>query len=57
MKTITTNETHVTPVYCNIISAMACYMNGEFTKEQLIESIKMSTDNNKDVIEHLNTIL
>lgn len=57
MKTITTNEKHATPVYCNIISAMACYMSGEFTKEQLIKSIKMSTDNNKDVIEHLNTIL
>lgn len=50
-------ETHATPVYCNIISAMTCYMRGEFTREQLIEDIKRSTDNNKDVIEHLNTIL
>lgn len=47
----------VTPVYCNIISAMVCYMNGEFTKEMLIASIMQSTDNNKDVIEHLETIL
>ena len=47
----------VTPAYCNIISAMVCYMNGEFTKEMLIASIMQSTDNNKDVIEHLETIL
>lgn len=51
------HEDDVTPAYCNIISAMACYMSGEFTKEQLIEDIKRSTDNNKDVIKHLNTIL
>ena len=47
----------ITPAYCNIISAMVCYMNGEFTKEMLIASIMQSTDNNKDVIEHLETIL
>jgi hypothetical protein len=47
----------ITPAYCNIISAMVCYMNGEFTKEMLITSIMQSTDNNKDVIEHLETIL
>lgn len=47
----------ITPAYCNIISAMVCYMNGEFTKEMLIASIMQSTGNNKDVIEHLETIL
>jgi hypothetical protein len=47
----------ITPAYCNIISAMVCYMNGEFTKEMLIASIMQSTDNNKHVIEHLETIL
>lgn len=51
------HESDVTPVYCNIISAMVCYMNGEFTREMLIKDIKRSTDNNKDVIEHLETIL
>lgn len=51
------HEDDVTPIYCNIISAMVCYMNSEFTREQLTESIKMSTDNNKDVIEHLKTII
>lgn len=48
---------NVTPTYCNIISAMVCYMNGEFTRKQLIADIMRSTDNNKDVIEHLETIL
>lgn len=47
----------ITPAYCNIISAMICYMNGEFTKEMLIASIMQSTDNNKNVVEHLETIL
>lgn len=47
----------IVPAYCNIISAMVCYMNGEFTKEMLIASIVQSTDNNKDVKEHLETIL
>lgn len=42
---------------CNIISAMVCYMNGEFTREMLIEDIKRSTRNDKDIIEHLETIL
>ena len=42
---------------CNIISAMVCYMNGEFTREMLIEDIKRSTYYNKDIIEHLETIL
>jgi hypothetical protein len=47
----------IIPSYCNIISAMVCYMNGEFTKDMLIASIMQSTDNNKDVKEHLETIL
>lgn len=51
------HESDVTPVYCNIISAMVCYMNGEFTREQTIASIMGSTDNNKDVKEHLEIIL
>jgi hypothetical protein len=52
---ITTIET--TAMCCNIISAMVCYMNGEFTREMLIKDIKQSTDDNKDIIEHLETIL
>ena len=51
------HESDVTPVYCNIISAMVCYMNGEFTGEQVIADIMRSTNNNKDVKEHLETIL
>lgn len=51
------NNYETTAMCCNIISAMVCYMNGEFTKEMLIASIMQSTDKNKDVIEHLETIL
>jgi hypothetical protein len=47
----------IVPAYCNIISAMVCYMNGEFTRDQLFKSIMNTTDNNKDVKEHLETIL
>ena len=42
---------------CNIISAMVCYMNGEFTREMLIKDIKHTTHDDKDIIEHLETIL
>lgn len=51
------HKDYITPSYCNIISAMVCYMNGEFTREQVITDIMRSTDNNKDVKEHLETIL
>ena len=51
------HESDVTPVYCNIISAMVCYMNGEFTRKQVIADIMRSTDDNKNVKEHLETIL
>ena len=42
---------------CNIISAMVCYINNEFTREQLIQDITRSTNNDKDIVEHLETIL
>lgn len=51
------NNYEITAMCCNIISAMVCYMNGEFTREMLIEDIKRSTHNDKDIIEHLETIL
>lgn len=47
----------ITPAYCNIISAMVCYMNGEFTREQTIADIMRSTDNNHNVKDHLEIIL
>ena len=51
------NNNEITAMCCNIISAMVCYMNGEFTREMLIKDINHSTYNNKDIIEHLKTIL
>lgn len=50
-------KTYATPAYCNIISAMVCYMNGEFTREQTIADIMRSTDNNHNVKDHLEIIL
>ena len=47
----------ITTMCCNIISAMVCYMNNEFTKEQLIKDITISTHNNKDIIEHLKLLV
>lgn len=47
----------ITAMCCNIISAMICYMNNEFTKEQLIKDVTISTHNNKDIIEHLDFLV
>lgn len=47
----------ITAMCCNIISAMVCYMNNEFTKEQLVKDVTISTHNNKDVIEHLELLV
>lgn len=47
----------ITTMCCNIISAMVCYMNNEFTKEQLIKDITISTYDNKDIIEHLKLLV
>ena len=36
---------------------MVCYMNNEFTKEQLIKDIMQTTNNDNDVKEHLEIVL
>lgn len=42
---------------CNIISAMVCYMNNEYTREKLIKEIMLQTNNDTDIKTHIETIL
>lgn len=57
MKKDNINNEDITRIACNIISAMFCYMNKEFTKEQLIYRIMSDTNNNQDIKEHIETLI